>query len=167
MRKRAFSLITLALVLGIAVVTIAEDCPDCPKTPLSSPQDPNWKDFLPPSLAPGETPDCHRVQFGKQNCMECHKKDTPVAYQQWLASKHGINNVKCGTCHGDAVNYRAMPDKAVCIGCHSQQVDNMPASSPVTNCSFCHKVHYFTVHSIDKYKAFAPDRELEFKVPGF
>ncbi len=46
MRKRAFSIITLALTLGIAVATTAGDCPDCPKTAMTSPLDPNWKDFL-------------------------------------------------------------------------------------------------------------------------
>lgn len=167
MRKRAFSIITLALALGIAVATTAGDCPDCPKTAMTSPLDPNWKDFSPPPLAPGESPDCHRVQFGKKKCEDCHIKDTPVVYGQWLGSKHGINNVKCGICHGDAVNYRRAPDRAVCIGCHSQQVGNMPADSLITNCSYCHKAHWFTVHSIEKYEQFAPDREMRFKVPGF
>jgi len=68
------------------------------------------------SPSPRIAADCHRVQFGKQNCMECHKKNTPEGYRQWVASKHGINNVKCGICHGDAVNYRAMPDKAAVSG---------------------------------------------------
>jgi len=145
----------------------AENCPTCPDTSLSVPLDPDWRDFRPPPLAPGETPDCHRVQFGKKKCAECHEKDTPAAYRQWLGSKHGINNVKCGICHGDADNYRAMPDRSVCIGCHSQQVEHMPADSPVTNCAYCHKAHWFTVHNIDKYKKFAPDREPALAVPGF
>ena len=147
--------------------TADKDCPDCPKTKLTSPLDPNWKEFKPPPLAPGQRPDCHRVQFGKQNCRDCHKKDTPVMYKQWLGSKHGINNVKCGTCHGDVANYRAYPDRAVCIGCHSAQVKNMPANSLVTNCSFCHKSHWFTIHNIDKYKKFGPGREKRFNIPGF
>ena len=168
MKKMICAVSIIPLFIGLIAVTItADDCPDCPKTPLTSPIDPNWKDFRPPPLAPGESPDCHRVQFGKQSCEECHKKDTPKAYNQWLGSKHGINNVKCGICHGDAVNYRAMPDRAVCIGCHSQQVKDMPTDSLITNCSFCHKVHWFTVHKIDKYKQFSPDREMKFKIPGF
>jgi hypothetical protein len=94
-------------------------------------------------------------------------KETPKSYQEWLGSKHGINNVKCGICHGDATNYRAMPDRNVCIGCHSYQVANMPAGAVVTNCSYCHKSHWFTIHKINQYKQFAPDRPLRFKVPGF
>jgi len=43
----------------------------------------------------------------------------------------------------------------------------MPADSLITNCSYCHKAHWFTVHSIEKYEQFAPDREMRFKVPGF
>ncbi|MFC1836552.1 hypothetical protein ACFL2Q_17810, partial [Thermodesulfobacteriota bacterium] len=87
--------------------------------------------------------------------------------EQWLGSKHGINNVKCGTCHGDVTNYRAFPDKVVCMGCHSAQVKNMPANALVTNCSFCHKAHWFNVHNIDKYKRFAPATAKRFKIPGF
>jgi nitrate reductase cytochrome c-type subunit len=168
MQKMICSLIILFLFAGVPVVGAADrDCPDCPKTALTSPLDPNWREFKPPPLAPGEVPDCHRVQFGKKKCMDCHKKDTPVAYKQWLGSKHGINNVKCGTCHGDVANYRAMPDRDVCIGCHSYQVKHMPKLSLVTNCSFCHKSHWFTVHNIAKYERFAPGRKMRFKVPGF
>ncbi len=167
MKKGMYAVIMVSFFIGMSAMTAADECPNCPKTALSSPLDPGWQDYMPPPLAPGESPDCHRVQFGKQACIDCHKKDTPLAYKQWLGSKHGINNVKCGVCHGDAANYRAMPDKAVCVGCHSQQSEQMPAQGRVTNCSFCHQVHWFTVHKIDKYKQFAPDRELKFKVPGF
>jgi hypothetical protein len=168
MKKVIYSLIIFSLFIGVSMLGAAtEECPDCPKAPLSSPLDPNWKQFRPPPLAPGESPDCHRVQFGKQNCRDCHKKDTPEAYKQWLGSKHGINNVRCGVCHGDATNYRRMPDKIVCIGCHSDQVKHMPANELVTNCSFCHKSHWFTIHKVDKYKRFAPDKIDRFKIPGF
>ena len=170
MKKAVYLFIILAMFVGAPMVGTAadEDCPDCPKTRLTSPLDPNWKQFRPPPMAPGETPDCHRVQFGKQNCMDCHKKETPVAYNQWLGSRHGINNVKCGICHGDVTNYRRMPDKVVCIGCHSKQVKDMPADAPVTNCSYCHKSHWFTVHKINAYERFAPDAAIKrFKIPGF
>jgi hypothetical protein len=170
MKKLAWFLIVLPLILAGAGFSVAQDkdCPDCPPKPaLTSPLDPNWKQFSPPSLAPGELPDCHRVQFGKQDCMECHKKETPAAVAQWLGSKHGINSVKCGVCHGDATNYRRMPDKVVCIGCHSAQVKQMPPNALVTNCSYCHKSHWFTVHNIAKYEKFAPGQSSRFKVPGF
>jgi hypothetical protein len=168
MRRTIYWSIIWALLLCIPLVALAQkECPDCDKAKLTSPLDPNWKQFRPPPLAPGELPDCHRVQFGKQDCGDCHMKETPDMYKQWIGSKHGINSVKCGTCHGDVVNYRAMPDRMVCIGCHSMQVKNMPAQANVTNCAYCHKSHWFTIHKIDKYKQFAPDRETPFKVPGF
>jgi len=129
--------------------------------------DPRWREFTAPPLAPGEKPDAHRVQFGKQDCMECHMRETPAHHAQWLSSKHGINNVKCGICHGDALNYRARPDKTVCVGCHSEQVHNMPPASLVTNCSYCHKSHWFTVHKIQQYEKFSPGRTDRFNVPGF
>lgn len=129
--------------------------------------DPRWREFTAPPLAPGEKADAHRVQFGKQDCMECHMRETPSHYAQWLSSKHGINNVKCGICHGDALNYRARPDKTVCVGCHSEQVHNMPPASLVTNCSYCHKSHWFTVHKIQQYEKFSPGRTGRFNVPGF
>ncbi|MFH0822338.1 MAG: hypothetical protein V2B18_06265 [Pseudomonadota bacterium] len=170
MKKAFFLAVMLPLILGVLPLGFSadKDGPADPTTPpLQSPLDPNWKRFSPPPLAPGELPDCHRVQFGKQNCQDCHQKETPESYKQWLGSKHGINSVKCGICHGDVSNYRSMPDKTVCIGCHSEQVKHMPAQALVTNCSYCHKSHWFTVHKIDAYKAFGPDRTERFKVPGF
>jgi nitrate reductase cytochrome c-type subunit len=167
MRKRLILIMTLCASFGALCAWAAsqQDCPDCPKS--STRLDPNWREFVAPPLAPGELPDCHRVQFGKQNCRDCHKKETPDGYNQWLGSKHGINNVKCGVCHGDVKNYRARPDKRVCIGCHSEQVKRMPAQSLVTNCSFCHKGHWFTVHKIDLYERFSPENTKRFNVPGF
>lgn len=160
----------LMIVLGLVIVSsgfAAEGTnPESKLTPRSS-LDPKWREFMAPPLAPGELPDAHRVQFGKQNCQDCHQRETQKMYQQWLGSKHGLNNVKCGICHGDANNYRATPDKSICIGCHSQQVNNMPADALVTNCSFCHKAHWFTVHKIKLYEKFLPGRENRFKVPGF
>ncbi|MCL5124365.1 MAG: hypothetical protein M1511_07700 [Deltaproteobacteria bacterium] len=160
----------LMIVLGLVILSsgfAAEGTnPESKLTPRSN-LDPKWREFMAPPLAPGELPDAHRVQFGKQNCQDCHQRETPKMYQQWLGSKHGLNNVKCGICHGDANNYRATPDKSICIGCHSQQVNNMPADALVTNCSFCHKAHWFTVHKIKLYEKFLPGRENRFKVPGF
>jgi hypothetical protein len=166
--------IVLCLFLGLPLVVAGqdEDCPGCPpsRSPAqagSTKLDPDWKQFSAPPLAPGEKPDCHRVQFRKQTCRECHKKETPQGYNDWLVSKHGINNVKCGVCHGDANNYRARPDKSVCIGCHSAQVRHMPGDALVTNCSYCHKGHWFTVHKIQLYEKFVPGRTDRFNVPGF
>jgi len=170
MKKAVYSLIILALCFGLSVPAGSQnkDCPDCPKpVTTSTTLDPRWKEFKAPLLSPGELPDCHRVQFGKQDCMECHKKETASSYNEWLGSLHGINNVKCGTCHGDVNNYRARPDKEVCIGCHSSQVRAMPKLALVTNCSFCHKGHWYTVHKIQTYEKFAPGREKRFNVPGF
>lgn len=169
-RRMMGAVCVMAILLVASVVPAisqTKDCPDCPKPSTTSVLDPKWKEFTPPPLIPGELPDCHRVQFGKQNCNDCHQKETPTSYNQWLGSKHGINQVKCGICHGDVNNYRARPDKIVCMGCHSAQVKNMPAQALVTNCSFCHKSHWFTVHRIAEYEKFGPGREQRFNVPGF
>jgi nitrate reductase cytochrome c-type subunit len=168
MKKTIYFLMILCLCTYMSTVLAADkDCPDCPKDSTNKSVDPKWKEFVAPPLVPGELPDCHRVQFGKQDCMECHKKETPVSYNAWLSSRHGINNVKCGICHGDVNNYRARPDKVVCMGCHSMQVKNMPAQALVTNCSYCHKGHWFTVHKVKDYEKCSPGREQRFKVPGF
>lgn len=168
MRKAVHFLFLITLGLGIISSGLAAEAPkvDSKASPPTS-LDPTWKEFVAPPLAPGERPDAHRVQFGKQNCQDCHQRETPNMYKQWLGSKHGLNIVKCGICHGDANNYRARPDKNVCIGCHSQQVNNMPPDALVTNCSFCHKSHWFTVHKIQLYEKFSPGRENRFGVPGF
>ncbi len=167
MKKPVLLLIILCLLTAAPLFgqVADKDCPDCP--PKGKSLDPKWREFNAPPLVPGERPDCHRVQFGKQNCRDCHKKETPASYNQWLGSRHGINNVKCGTCHGDVANYRARPDKVVCMGCHSQQVKNMPPAALVTNCSYCHKGHWFTVHKIPLYEKFMPGRTDRFNVPGF
>lgn len=170
MKSAVYFFIIVGMICCVSVSLRAAD-----KAPAGGPQalnkpgslDPKWKEFIAPPLAPGEKPDAHRVQFGKQDCMECHKKETPASYNQWLASKHGINNMKCGICHGDALNYRARPDKSVCIGCHSEQVHNLPPAALVTNCSFCHKAHWFTAHKIQQYEKFSPGRADRFNVPGF
>ena len=168
MKKAGHLLLILCVVLGAPISAVTEDkAPQGLQTSTGGSLDPKWKEFSSPPLIPGERPDAHRVQFGKQNCVDCHKKETPVSYEQWLGSKHGINNVTCGVCHGDANNYRAMPDKVVCLGCHSTQVKNMPVNALVTNCSFCHKGHWFTVHKIKQYEKFSTGRENRFNVPGF
>lgn len=169
MKKVVYVFAVFSLLVGIPLTaSAAEPGPaQSPQTPTSKTLDPQWQQFQAPPLAPGERPDAHRVQFGKQNCVDCHKKETPDGYQQWLGSKHGLNSVNCGICHGDANNYRARPDKSICIGCHSAQVHNMPVNALVTNCSFCHKSHWFTVHKIAQYQRFAPGRAGRFHVPGF
>ncbi|MDQ1239325.1 MAG: hypothetical protein QG577_1511 [Thermodesulfobacteriota bacterium] len=170
MKSALFFLAMAMLICGLCLMATAQQTmekggqADIKK---SGSLDPKWREFTAPPLAPGERPDAHRVQFGKQDCMECHMRETPANYAQWLGSKHGINSVKCGICHGDALNYRARPDKTVCIGCHSEQVHNMPPASLVTNCSYCHKSHWFTVHKIQQYEKFSPGRANRFNVPGF
>ncbi len=170
MKSALYLLLVIVITCGLCFSAKAQGLPtQGPTVDVKKPGglDPKWREFTAPPLAPGEKPDAHRVQFGKQDCMECHKKETPASYNQWLISRHGINNVKCGICHGDALNYRARPDKTVCIGCHSEQVNNLPPASLVTNCSYCHKAHWFTIHKIQQYEKFSPGRANRFNVPGF
>ena len=73
--KKVFYFFIIMSVVGTPMMaaTTNKDCPNCPKPTTTAKLDPGWKKFVPPPLAPGERPDCHRVQFGKQNCMNCHK----------------------------------------------------------------------------------------------
>jgi len=39
-----------------------------------------------------------------QDCVECHKKETPYIVSDWQLSKHSQNNIRCDECHGDQHN---------------------------------------------------------------
>ena len=70
----------LVITLGLWVISpgFAAEAPNTNSTPSPpSSLNPTWKEFLAPPLVPGELPDAHRVKFGKQNCQDCHKRETP------------------------------------------------------------------------------------------
>jgi hypothetical protein len=56
-----------------------------------------------------------------EDCLECHKKETPAAVDQWQASAH-VASVGCSSCHGtdhEAILEGEAPvDAKVCGRCH-------------------------------------------------
>ena len=58
-----------------------------------------------------------------EDCMECHKTETPGAVKQWQASAH-VASVSCSDCHGtdhDAILKGDAPvDAKVCGSCHEK-----------------------------------------------
>ncbi len=64
-----------------------------------------------------------------QNCVNCHKKVTPLAVSDWQLSKHSQNDISCDACHGNKhnspqnVNLAEMPTYETCNQCHDTQVE--------------------------------------------
>jgi hypothetical protein len=63
-----------------------------------------------------------------QDCVECHKKTSPRAVNDWQISKHAKNGVGCTSCHGDkhvsstdVANVR-IPTPDTCAACHEERV---------------------------------------------
>ena len=63
-----------------------------------------------------------------QECVNCHKKETPNIVSDWQLSKHSQNDISCATCHGDKHMTAADVDKAqiptpeTCAACHEEKV---------------------------------------------
>ncbi|MBU8869380.1 MAG: cytochrome c3 family protein [Gemmatimonadales bacterium] len=96
--------------------------------------------------------------WGEDNCLECHKKESPGMVNDWSLSKHAANDVTCSTCHGDAHKTAAdylkakLPDESVCAECHEEQFE-----------SFSKGKHNFgwTVLNAIPGTHFAPDELIE------
>ncbi len=74
-----------------------------------------------------------------QNCIECHKKQNAVIYQQWGMSKHYRANIGCYECHAadktdpDAMNHYNSTISVIvspkdCARCHSKEVEEFQGS---------------------------------------
>ncbi len=74
-----------------------------------------------------------------KECIECHKKQTPVIYQQWGDSKHYRANVGCFECHTadrkdvDAIDHYSNTIAVLvtpkdCSRCHSKEVEEFEGS---------------------------------------
>jgi hypothetical protein len=63
-----------------------------------------------------------------QNCIECHKTETPNIVTDWQLSKHSANDIDCSVCHGDGhtsatdVDKVEIPTPETCRTCHDTQV---------------------------------------------
>lgn len=64
-----------------------------------------------------------------QDCVECHKRETPGVVGDWQISRHSKEGVDCATCHGTAHTSAAdahkagIPTPETCRPCHETQVD--------------------------------------------
>ena len=76
-------------------------------------------------------------------CAQCHQEVTPVVYNEWYQSRHGIGNVKCFQCHGTYENFELKPSVSHCASCHAQEVSKAPKDK---YCGVCHPAHKFSVH---------------------
>ena len=58
-----------------------------------------------------------------EDCIECHKEETPAAVTQWQGSVHAAT-VGCSACHGEdheaIINGKAFVDAKVCGRCHEK-----------------------------------------------
>lgn len=82
------------------------------------------------------------------DCASCHESATPDVYEDWYASKHGLNGVKCFVCHGTTdESFRASPGTGTCVSCHPDQTASM--SDPFMSgkdCFTCHTNHTLMPH---------------------
>ncbi len=103
----------------------------------------------------------HPLPMDGKDCAVCHAPGSieeipadPTAYQEWANSLHGLNSVKCVTCHGEESTFKADSDINICLSCHPQEttVINRKVESGEYSliCSSCHKVHNFTAEKEEK-----------------
>ncbi|MHC5112105.1 MAG: multiheme c-type cytochrome [Planctomycetota bacterium] len=117
-----------------------------------------------------------------QQCVECHKKETPTIVTDWQASSHSTAGVGCDVCHGDAhvtasdFAKARVPTPEVCAECHEEQFEQFSdgkhahawtalTAMPTTHraplaliegmkgCGGCHKIGLKTEDDIKKLKA--------------
>lgn len=96
----------------------------------------------------------HPVEMGGNDCIYCHatgstaeNRSESLAYSQWEQSRHGVNNVKCLTCHGSPTTFMPKSDVSVCMSCHPQETTVIKRSSKGNSiiCMNCHSAHNFPV----------------------
>ena len=98
----------------------------------------------------------HPVEMQGKDCAVCHAPGSteeipadPAAYQEWADSMHGLNSVKCVTCHGEESTFKADSNINICLSCHPTETTVINRKADIGDngliCSACHKVHSFTV----------------------
>lgn len=96
----------------------------------------------------------HPVEMGGKDCVYCHapgstaeNRSESLAYSQWTQSRHGINNVKCLTCHGSQNTFMPQSDLTICMSCHPQETTVIKRGSKGNSiiCMNCHSAHTFPV----------------------
>jgi formate-dependent nitrite reductase cytochrome c552 subunit len=105
-----------------------------------------------------------------QKCIECHKKETPVIYEQWGSSKHFRGNVGCYECHKaepgdkDAQKHEGQIIAVIvsprdCARCHEQEVKEFAGSH--------HAKAAKILGSLDNTLAEVIEGNRAFKTPAF
>jgi len=68
------------------------------------------------------------VSANAQDCIECHKKNSPNLVSDWEISKHRLHDVACAACHGnkhvsrDDTAKAQIPTPETCNLCHPERV---------------------------------------------
>lgn len=90
----------------------------------------------------------HMEVDGSETCAGCHRELTPRVVEEWTASRHGLNNVKCFVCHGAAdETFRLRPQPRRCQGCHPGQVESFETPAMAgKDCFSCHPPHLLSPH---------------------
>ncbi len=98
------------------------------------------------------------LALGEENCVECHRTETPGMVNDWALSAHAENDVTCSDCHGSdhstAADYLKadLPDEQVCAECHEDQFDSFAKGK--------HN-HGWTVLNAIPATHYAPDELIE------
>ncbi len=119
------------------------------------------------------------------DCVDCHKKITPLIVSDWELSKHSKKEVTCSTCHGDGhksatdVAKATQPTADTCGVCHEKQVKEfsggkhalawaamkamptfhwqpMTMTEGMKGCGGCHKIGLKTEAEIKELKKTSP-----------
>lgn len=95
-----------------------------------------------------EAPARHPEVGGGETCVSCHQELTPEVVDEWYASRHGVNNVKCFVCHGATdESFRLHPQPERCRACHGRQVESLAAPAMEgKDCFSCHPPHLLSPH---------------------
>ena len=68
-----------------------------------------------------------------QECVECHKNQTPNIVSDWQLSLHSQNEIGCSVCHGEQhkdpydVDKVQIPTPETCTNCHEERVEQFKA----------------------------------------
>jgi hypothetical protein len=89
----------------------------------------------------------HPIDMGNTECITCHADadvvSNPAVVAEYNKSLHNFAGVACGSCHGDAADFVAVPTQVKCEPCHTEQV---AVKNSQLTCQSCHTVHTFAVH---------------------
>ncbi len=86
-----------------------------------------------PSMMTAGSPAGSEEGVQDSNCVTCHSRVTPGIVSDWRLSKHSLNGIDCGFCHGEEHNSPGnvanvkLPTPEICASCHQDRVDQFKA----------------------------------------